>query len=270
MPANTSLEFLLNIVQDKHKRLVSQIWHLVATLTENDQEKKGQAAKAAITQLTQLRSTISPEDYPAWISQLGSALTVYDKNYMNSGAGNDLMKKLIKLAPLVQNHQWRFEDSTGAAPIPFDSIYHEVYDASKTVDLFQSLLETLQEMIDSRLIDSVSAIKELERLISTIKANMRGSYISAVGTKDFTIALFKNILWETLSTVPALGVLLRAASTTIEELDIEMSEFHIALKNKLSEVAHTDVPLLRHEKQDIPQLPKITDDDTKQADGTDA
>lgn len=89
------------------------------------------------------------------------------------------------------SHAWSFKNDSTEANYSFDELYERFKKDSKLSDLFDSLVETLEKMIASGEIDSISALKSLEQLISVIKQNKSGSYFSVMGAGNLFQALLR-------------------------------------------------------------------------------
>jgi small basic protein len=154
----------------------------------------------------------------------------------------------------IVQQKWGFltDDKTG---VNFEALYEAQYKESKVPGLFEKLLELLQAIINSGEVDSVQAIAALEKLVATIRANMRGTYFQTVGMSHFTFALMRNYLWKVLKKTPALGTMLEAIAETMKELDIEMSEVHSEVRKRLREIANGDVDAIEYKAHDLKALP---------------
>jgi len=76
---------------------------------------------------------------------------------------------VLAVYPEIENQRWDFADSSGNAAIDFAAIYQEYYRESRVPDLFDELVAQLEEIVNSGEIDSLQAIKALEKLILTIR-----------------------------------------------------------------------------------------------------
>ncbi len=182
------------------------------------------------------------------------ALERYLRTYKNSGATHHLLQALIATSSDVAQHKWSFQAADGVG-VDFESLYEARYKDSKAPALFEKLLDLLQKIVDSGEVDSVKAIAALEKLIATIRANMRGTYFQTVGMSHFTFALMRNYLWAVLRKVPAIGTLLEAVADTMGELDLEMSEVHAEVRKQLGEFASGKVDAIEYQKHDLNVLP---------------
>lgn len=254
MSKDSSFEFFMRAVEERHQIFKNRLDELLEAVSGNDPQKKQGASKSAHESLQHLKQTISQADYPPWLGPIESKLHWYTPRTKEEKSGKVLLSTLIKLYSQIMKQQWNLDRPKGISPVDFDSIYRLFYDESRAPELFEELLKQLQSIVDSGEVDSLKAIQSLEKLISTIRKNMRGSYFSTVGTLHFTTTLFKNYLWEELSKIPAIGSFLQAFSKTLSELDVEMSEVHTKLSERIAQDAKADLPMLKYKTQDIPKL----------------
>lgn len=251
MPArDPNVEFFLRTVEERYEIFKSSFSSLVSALcSENIQEKK-KAAEDAQSASDSLLSIISKSDHPGWLTQFKSDLHVYIQSTNRSGSSNRLMKSMLKLHPQMESHRWAFDRTSVLKPVQFEEIFKEVYTNSKGPDLFEKLLASLQSIVDSGEVDSLKAIEALNKLIATIKANMRGTYFQAVGTTHFANSVLRNYLWKLLKKVPGIGDLLEAVSETLEEMDGEMSEIHSKVKAQLKSHSMGNFEALEYQGHD--------------------
>ncbi|RNL63556.1 hypothetical protein [Zhongshania marina] len=178
-------------------------------------------------------SIISNDDHPNWLRQIKADLHNFLQHANKTNASNRLMLSIIKLSPQIEAHRWAFDRNSTLNPVKFEEIFKEIYEGSNGPDLFQRLLDNLQGIVNSGEVDSITAIDALNKLIATIKANMRGTYFQAVGTTHFANSVLRNYLWKLLKKIPAIGDFLDAVGETLEEMDGEMSDIHKKVRIQL-------------------------------------
>jgi len=111
-------------------------------------------------------------------------------------------------------------------------------------ELFERLLQALQEIADSGQIDSLKVLHALERVIATIRKNIRGSYLSTQGAWQVARAFLENYLLLQLEAVPVLGAVLKSLKQTAQDMDIKMAEVYDQTKKAVEERVWSDMPML--------------------------
>ncbi len=99
----------------------------------------------------------------------------------------------MDLYPRIESQQWDFADSSLNAAVDFTAVYTEFYRESRVPELFDELVEELNRIVDSGEVDSLQAIKSLERLIATIKKNARGDFFSTRGRMGVCTSVYAKL-----------------------------------------------------------------------------
>ena len=242
-----NVEFFLRSVDEKFIRLKGHLQNLVSAIGAEKLEEKGVSAKQALASAQTLTSMISAADQPGWLSTLIKELDRYTQTYNTTGAANRFLQTYVKLYRDIESYRWNFERAGIAVPIKFEDIFKEQYNHSKLGDVFETLIQKLEEIVLSGEVDSIRAIDALNKLIATIRSNARGSYFQSVGAARFIHAVFRNYLREQLKELPGIGPLFNAVEKTIEQMDFEMEKVDAGVKKKLEEHAFGEVLRLPYE-----------------------
>lgn len=246
-----NVEFFLRSIQERFEKLKRDFNRLTTTLCAEKLEDKQKAAKAALISSTAMLEIVSTTDHPGWLVRLKSELERYISTYQSPEASDRLIQQLLNTYGQLNSHKWQFDRVSESKPVEFEVIYKEQYQNSDIPNLFDNLINQLQDIVDSGEVDSLRAIGALNRLISTIRSNMRGTYFQTVGTARFTHAVFRNFLRELLQDIPGIGPLTKAIEKTIQELDIEMSRVHSEVRQKLENDAYGEISTLTYEDHDM-------------------
>ncbi|MHC4877759.1 MAG: hypothetical protein ACYTGL_14785 [Planctomycetota bacterium] len=199
---------------------------------------------------------MSSKDHPNWIVPLENRLKWYrNRAASQPDAGLQTINTILQLTPEIESQTWDFGDSAANAAIDFAAIYREYYRGSRVPELFDELVGQLEKIIESGEIDSLTTIKALEKLIATIRKNARGDYFSTRGVWEFTQLFFRNLSIEVLESIPGLKHFVKALRKTMSELDLEMSQVHDQVKQRLTESVSGDLPMLEYKPLALP-VPK--------------
>lgn len=237
----------VRLVNDKHNALKSALTNFIQAFSAENKERKISTAQAVLEAVAVLKQHLSSEDRPTWISSLEREIHRYIQPTKNNERSRlQVFQIMIGLYPRIQSHIWNFDQSSENLAIDFSTIYRECFDSSRVASLFDELIQHLETIIDSGEIDSKKATYALERLIATIKKNSRGDFFSTRGVWEFSTAFLKNYGFEILESTPGVKQAVKALRKTMSELDVEFSEVHNEVKDRLEGITKTEFPMLQY------------------------
>lgn len=247
MQKNDSVEFFLRFLRERYNAFRQALTDFLQTLALNDREKKINTAKLVLASLGDLKRSMSTRDQPLWISTLEQKLHWYiNAEPRHIDAGLQVFQTILAVNSEIENQSWDFADSEANIAIDFAAIYQQYYRDSRVPELFEELVTQLQEIVDSCEIDSLQAIKALEKLVVTIKKNYRGDFFSTRGAWEFTHLFFKNYGIELLEDIPGLKHIVKAVRKTMSELDLEFAQVLDHIRQRLMEASKADLPMLQY------------------------
>jgi len=253
MPKNESVDFFLRFLNERFQAFRAALSSFLHTLALEDRAKKLDTAQAVLAALDDLKRAMSSNDHPNWIAPLEQKLNWYCKRAPSQAdAGLQVINTVLKLNSNIESQKWNFADSAANSAIDFAAIYQEYYRSSRVPELFDELVTQLEQIIESGEIDSLTTVKALEKLIATIRKNARGDYFSTRGAWEFTQLFFKNLSIELLENIPGLKHAVKAVRKTMSELDLEMSQVHDQVKQRLTESLAGDLPMLEYKPLALP------------------
>lgn len=252
MPANESVEYFLRFLNERFAVFRTALNCFLQSLALDDRSKKIETAKGVLTTLDDLKRAMSAEDRPSWIDSLEAKLQWYLRAVPGQpDAGFQVLQTVLAVHPEIESQTWNFADSSANAAIDFAAIYQEHYRESRVPDLFDELIAQLEEIVRSGEIDSLQAIKKLENLILTIRKNTRGDFFSTHCAWEFTKTFFKNYAFELVENLPGLKHVVKALRKTVSELDLEFSQVHDRIRQRLIDVVKGDLPLLQYKPLEL-------------------
>lgn len=254
MAKNDSVEYFLRFLRERFQVFREALAAFLQTIALEDRSQKVTAAKQVLTALDDLKRAIAANDRPVWIRTLEEKFTWYTKVVTQGAAdtGLQILQSIIAAYPDIERQKWDFTDSSTNIAINFTAIYNEYYKNSRVPELFDELVAQLEQIIQSGEIDSLQTIKAIEKLIATIKKNSRGDLFSTKGAWEFTQLFFKNVAIDVLESVPVLKHFVRSLRKTMSELDLEMSQVHDQIRQKLTESIEADLPMLEYHPLTLP------------------
>ncbi len=261
MTDNESVKFLLRLVQEKHEAMKACVNELFQALASDAHDEKVRANQALLTACEELSKILAETDRPQWLTQLVKETTLYSQKHKTTGHNFRLLNNLVAQRPKALSHSWSFEESAIEADYNFDSLYQRFKAESKLSSLFESMISTLQKMVESGEIDSLTAIKSLEQLISVIKQNQEGSYFSVMASWEFITSFTKNLVWGELSNLPGIKQLKTAFEKTVEETDIELSKLHAEIAEEMKKKYKTTINSLTYKVKGSQQLEHSKEDE---------
>ena len=240
MDKNESVQFFLRFLLEKHERFKSELNNLLKVLVEENKDSKKKNAESCLIAAQTLRNNISNLDTPGWLNESIQSLDHYVVNFNSSGANHALLKILLRVYSQINSYQWQFNDEQKILAFDFDSIYEQCKKESRIDELFENIISLLQKIIDSGEIDSIRVQLMLERIIGTLKKHNSASYFSLHSMWDFLMHAMKNILWEQLEAIPAIGPTIKGLHKTLEETEIQLVDLHNHMRDKMKEKFSSD------------------------------
>lgn len=234
---NDSIELYTRIINEKHKDLVKLSNILFRTLPTDDPNEKMTVARRTLEASTDILNIISKQDVPTWLNQL----IEYLNNYINDRwKAPDFLVNFIVIKNQMENHVW-ISLENGEIAFDFDGIFERFKKESRLPVLFNQIIKLLDDIKNSGEIDSITMVKSLGKVISTIKKGNEGSYFSLEGAWNFLLIFIKNYMVEELAKIPALGSLMTSLFKTIEEARVEMNMVHDQINDEIRRVVETEI-----------------------------
>ena len=254
---NPTVEAFLRFVNERYNDFKSRLTELMQVLCLNDSAEKARRAKLALEAAKSLEAALASQDRPAWLQPLAAALQTYQPDQAH--LAQPLMQAIGNNCAAATNHQWAF-DFSDEHPFDFDGLYERYEAESKIPELFDKLVELLDEIVQSGQIDSIRVLHTLETIIATLKKNRSGSYFGVLGTWNFVATYLKNIAWDTFLEVPILRVPVKALRETMEQLDKEVGKLQMGMQTELQKQLNAEFPALEYKSLPLPAPLALTDE----------
>lgn len=245
MTTNDSLQFFLRLVKQKHDALISASGDLLRTLPTDDPSKKKTVATNMLQAANDLRAILSNSDVPDW---LANTILYLDHFVAGRYSNFDLLNGFISVKTSIETHRWVFEEGTETA-FDFDSIFEHFKKESRLPELFNQIVQILEEIEVSGEVDSVTMLRALGKVIATIKRSKDGSYFSLNSAWEFLLSFLKNYMWGELSKIPVLGAALDALEKTIKETNEEMFKLHQQVQEEMNQTVEAKIKVLKNKSE---------------------
>ncbi|MCU7795901.1 MAG: hypothetical protein KZQ75_02090 [Candidatus Thiodiazotropha sp. (ex Myrtea spinifera)] len=251
MTENESVKFFLRLVQEKHALLKSRLNDLFQALSSDNHDEKVNANSLLLEAGEDLSRVLSADDTPSWLNSIIGETNLYSEKHNTSGHNFRLLNNIVGLRNQALNHTWDFDKSSIGNDYNFDVLYQKFKADSKLPELFESMISTLEEMISSGEIDSLTALSNLEQLISVIKQNKDGSYFSIMTSWEFLTSFTNNLIWQELSSLPGIKQFKTAFEKTVKDMDIELVSLHKSIADEMKNKYETTIQLLTYKGNNL-------------------
>lgn len=250
MEENESVNLFLRVLQERHELVKVRFNELFKTMSSDNHEGKVKANGLLLEACEELLGSLSSSDRPQWLGSLINESRSYNNNHNVDGHNFRLLNNLVNHRNNVLHHTWSFEKSGSEVDFNFDRVYNQHKQNSKLPEFFDALIDTLQKIIDSGEIDSLTVLKSLEQLISVIKQNKAGSYFSVMASWEFISKFTKNLIWQELGKLSGIKQLKSAFEKTVKEMDIELVEMHKSISKEMKDKFDTTINSITHRRLD--------------------
>jgi hypothetical protein len=181
-----------------------------------------------------IEAILVPEDRPRWLSPITSATGTFARNEMQ---GAEFITQML----LYYHQVGTIELSATSKHYDFDALYARLRDEHRLPELFDDLVKTIKEILDSGQIDSAAAIQALTELMEVLKANRTGSFVSVRQSISFGNYV-KNVVIVALKKVTAIGILLEAYDRSFDEASAELDRLATDLNEQSMNAMRARIP----------------------------
>lgn len=246
-----SVKFILRLVKEKHEIVKACLNKLFEVLPSDAHADKVHSNEALLDACHALKGILSDADRPKWLSHLISEATIYNQHHKTTGHNFRLLNNIVAQRQAVLSHAWSFEAGGVEVDYNFDSLYLRFKEESNLQLCFESMVSILEKMIESGEIDSFTALRSIEQLISVIKQNQEGSYFSVMASWEFVTSFTKNLIWQELSSLPVVKQLKTAFEKTVQDMDVELGNLHTEIAEEMKNKYKTTISSLAHKRPSL-------------------
>ena len=260
MPTKESVDVFMRTLDERFAAFKQCLHMFLHALTAAPQPVGADAARNALQSAEDLSRSLSSHDQPPWLSPILNALRSHVPHVDKDANRRALVDVIMPEYGLILKHTWSFvaaaspsEDASSA--VDFDRLYEDCREQSRVTELFDLLIERLEQIVALLDVDSRRVIQALTRIIETLKKNRRASYFSTVASWDFVISVFRKSVWAELCKIPVLGSLLTSLREGFEETDEAMSKLHSEMQQRVNDQITTELAILSYDPRRLPELP---------------
>lgn len=242
-----TINHLSKILNSQQAKLSSEATELLGTLAEENITTKRQKARQTAAVIDQLTRLIPEKDIPTSLIDLRNKLISYHNGNLD---GKTLVNTLIAELPQLQNHRWLGDDAM-VQGFNFEEIFIQCRDNSKIPELFDSIIDLLEDIRDSGELDSRSMIDALSKIISTLHIGKSTSCFSLDGAWQFLWSFLENYFWAEAKKIPALGGFVEALEKTLQETSIEITKLHSTVHSEMTTRVTEQVRIFQKNEESI-------------------
>ncbi len=245
MSEGPSVEAFVRTINDKSNDFLTKIRQFYLAIAGTNEQERVERANAALSAAQILWSHLAPPDRPPWLRPFIDSLQRFVQAPKDSNVRNKVIETYGEHFAAVLSHQWKFAPVYDDA-IDFDAIFKEVKAESRISELFDRIIDILEKIIQTDLIDSRRVTASLEKIIATLRKNRKGSYFSMICSWQFLKRFMVNAAWNAVSKIPGIDVLSESLRDTIKEFDGEMEKVYERIATEASEAANVDFVALEY------------------------
>lgn len=245
MPLAEGVETYRQAVEERFSAFRDCINSLVVGFSNTDQNKRGQLVKNLMEKTRDLADILPNKGLPKWLTDIRGATTQANAD-LNDKHTEQLLRVIWQSRDQIQPIEFPSQDNS---LFDFDELFNHYRDQGRIAELFDELVRALGSIIDSGVIDSLTAINALKDLIGMLKANRNGS-LAAIKSCLFSAAYMKNTFIELLKEVPVLKAFVSGYEKTLQEAEHELGKIEEHLTEEIKN------QLLEH-NPNIAQLPAL-------------
>ena len=217
-------DHLKDIVAERHSAVKQSYDALMSQLAATNEDGVRQKNAELLHNLNSLGEVVARAHWPGWLADLIQHANGYDKNY-NNGHATWLahLKSLFRNFTAVHEHEWFFE-AEDAPPFNIDEIIENAKVKYSVDEHYRRVIETLEVLVQSDDLDSIKAIRDLESIVSLLRASQKGSYYSQVTAWTIGSRFMANFGEAYLKKSKILGPAIDAFEKTAQELDLSIKK----------------------------------------------
>lgn len=231
-------DFYYNSLDEKHKQLVKEYQAFFESLNSTQAEARLKAVQSLEERAQLLAAHLAVNDRPQWLTSLIQACTNYkSKSPKNQNVAEEF-RIISRLEKVAKEHQWDTSSNTVTPLLDFDDIVETYRNKEVIQQLFNKLIASLEKIIASDELDSIKATEDLRRLIATLQKSKKGTFQAQIFSFEFAKTYVKNFALEWVKDTKIASVAHKAASETIDELDISMDKAKSDIQQVIDAATH--------------------------------
>ena len=219
--------------------------------SNSSRKPSADTAFAAVDLIVQM---LHETDRPGWLVNIHRDLNTATNHSSDNNGVAALQRITSEHFPKMLRHKWKVIAADSTPGFDFDAVYQKYRSEYRIPELFDELVGHLKQIVASGEVDSVRAVRELNKIIATLQNSRTGSLLSTRGAWYFVATWFKNTGWELLGSIPVAGPVAKGLRKTLDETNSSMEKLHDSMQSDLETMIAVDFPRLEYKP---PELPKI-------------
>lgn len=237
-----NINHLSELLRQHHAQLQSETDLLLTAMAGEDVAPKKQHASKTASAISNITQLLPENQIPKWAVELRNTLYNFSRS---QAKGPEVLKLLIKLRATISDYNW-MESGLADDGIDFEKVFEACREQSKIPDLFDSIIDLLEQIRDSEEIDSRIMVEALTKLIATMRIGKKSTCLSLDGAWEFLLDFIQNYFWAEAKKIPGIGSLVEALEKTISETGKEMSRLQNEVRAEMASKVATEVKALKN------------------------
>lgn len=235
MSLNDGTAMYLAHLRNITSQLVGATYKFQQAILTNNKDSQKSISREISQIISVLKKTLTERYQVEWIDGIHKCVTwLVADGAANPEPGVLQLKELFKFQEAAKSHDWGTAFATETAVIDFDAIYRDAASELGIPALFQELVKQLEIILDAKVIDSISARQEIERLLEIVKRNANRDLFSVIQVKQVLITFATNFGLEILESVPVISPAVKAFRKTLEQLAGTMPTLQHAVEDRIN------------------------------------
>ena len=162
-------------------------------------------------------NTLIPTQYPRWLPEVHNHCEKFLRNPSDPGHANRLAQAMTACYSQVDV----IDLSTANEPNPYDldALYEQAKAENKIPELFDRLIESIQRIIDDRIIENVTILEAIKSTLDVLKANRSGSLVSMRQSFGLVRVFLSEFAIRLIKTVPVAKQAVEAIEAAVSSMD---------------------------------------------------
>lgn len=247
MSSQEAVNHLEKLLKSHQTNLNISTDDLIGQVSGENLAQKKATAGVVLKQLQEIKTLAPKSKIPSWLEELETKLSQFSQSQLD---GPGIIRALVALTPEIKKHEWLL-DETSSSGFDFEEIFNDCRVNSRIPELFDSIIELLEQIRDSGELDSRNMIDALSKIIATLQVGKQSSCFSLEGSWQFLCSFLENYFWAEAKKLPGLGSVVEALETTIKDAQIEMAKLSSEVRTEMSNRVKKEVRFLQKSEHPI-------------------
>ena len=218
-------------LKERYAAILPLVHRVASDFTVNqDRDFRITSVEELESSCKQLAGYMPSNHLPTWLQLLLKHIESY-KSRRDAQAAGEFIKQLWAVYPSIRPIA---ADDFTTTEVDFDALYVQYRDDGSLAILFDRLIDIVGKIIDSNAVESVKALRALEKLLELLRSNRDGSFAATKWT-IFSLRYLGNFVKECIREVPVLKQGMTAYENTLDEIENEFNKTQTSLQGAIEE-----------------------------------